>query len=97
MDGSGRRLGLDEGHTRIFGVDPPTHSASQAALKVSVRKFFADEDWDSLMRVLLSATPEHTAFQAETRIRRPSAEVRYCLIAGSAKFDAEGRLPASTA
>jgi two-component sensor histidine kinase/DNA-binding response OmpR family regulator len=82
------RWAWDEGHSRIFGIDPPFGFSGQ----IEVRKFFRDEDWAILERAFDEASEQRNTFQTELRIQRASGEMRTCLIAAAASFDRSGRL-----
>lgn len=82
------RWAWDEGHSRIFGIDPPFGFSGQT----EVRKFFRDEDWAILERAFDGASEQKNTFQTELRIQRASGEMRTCLIAAAASFDRSGRL-----
>jgi two-component sensor histidine kinase/CheY-like chemotaxis protein len=82
------RWAWDEGHSRIFGIDPPFRFAGQ----IEVRKFFRDEDWAVLKQAFDGATEQKSTFQTELRIQRASGEMRSCLIAAAASFDRSGQL-----
>ncbi len=85
---SDNRWVWDEGHSRIFGLDPPTRFSGS----MKVGAFFNEADWALLQAVIVRATPTNNTFQSEMRIARSSGEVRYCVVSTAVSFDAEGKL-----
>ena len=78
----------DEGHSRIFGMEPAVRFSGP----IDVRRFFRDEDWQVLRHAFDGATATNNTFQTELSIQRISGEMRSCIIAAGASFDAEGKL-----
>jgi PAS domain S-box-containing protein len=78
----------DEGHSRIFGIDPPERYSGHAR----IQQFFRDPDWDLLQSFIAKATPENNTFQTEMLIQRENGDVRYCLVSTAAMFDGAGNL-----
>ena len=78
----------DEGHSRIFGIDPPERFSGHAR----IRQFFRDADWDVLQSFINRATPENNTFQTELLIQRENGDARYCLVSTAAMFDSGGKL-----
>lgn len=77
----------DEGHSRIFGLDPPARYSGAA----NVSAYFNEHDWALLQSVIAHANPQNNTFQAEMRIRRGSGEVRTCLVSTAVTFGADGK------
>jgi len=78
----------DEGHSRIFGIDPPERVSG----RTRIRQFFRDPDWDLLQSFIARATPEKNTFQTELLIQRENGDFRYCLVSTAAMFDKDGKL-----
>ncbi|HTW33006.1 MAG TPA: response regulator [Rhizomicrobium sp.] len=78
----------DEGHSRIFGIEPPERYSGRARIK----QFFRDPDWDLLQSFIAKATPENNSFQTEMLIQRANGDIRYCLVSTAAMFDGRGGL-----
>jgi two-component sensor histidine kinase/DNA-binding response OmpR family regulator len=78
----------DEGQCRICGVEPGAFVPTID----NVRALVHPEDWCALQNVLAHASPTENSYQAELRVLRPDGEKRWCLIAASAGFTAEGKL-----
>jgi two-component sensor histidine kinase/DNA-binding response OmpR family regulator len=76
----------DEGHSRIFGIEPPLRYSGPA----QVSAFFNEADWALLRSVVDRATPENNTFQCEMRVRRNSGEVRYCVVSTAVTFGEGG-------
>ena len=78
----------DEGHSRIFGLEPPIRFSGS----MKVGAFFNEADWALLQAVIVRATPTKNTFQSEMRIARSNGEVRYCVVSTAVSFDADGKL-----
>jgi len=78
----------DDGHYRIFGVDPATFTPTIDTVKPFVRA----EDWARLREILGSASADSSFYQTEFLVLRNNGEQRWCIGSASANFDAGGRL-----
>jgi PAS domain S-box-containing protein len=78
----------DEGQYRIFGVDRETFNISGASLQALV----VPEDWARLVDAFAAVSRGESANQQEIRIRRPSGELRWCVVSATATLDESGRL-----
>lgn len=78
----------DEGHSRIFGIDPPERFSGVAGASA----LFNETDWDFLGSAVSRATPGNNTFQSEMRVRRANGETRYCVVSTVASFDALGKI-----
>jgi two-component sensor histidine kinase/DNA-binding response OmpR family regulator len=78
----------DEGHSRIFGIDPPARFSGSA----KISQFFRDGDWDVLQAAIENATPEKNTFQTEMRVPRNDGGVRSCRVSTAVTFDGAGRM-----
>ena len=85
-DAAGGVLSWDEGQHRIFGVDPGSFKVTPE----SVRELIHPED-RSRLRAALAEVKEDT-YQTEFRVLRPGGELRWCIGAVAASFDANRRV-----
>jgi PAS domain S-box-containing protein len=85
-DAVGGVLSWDEGQHRIFGVDPESFTVTPE----TVRALVHPEDRERL-RAALAEVKEDT-YQTEFRVLRPGGEVRWCVGAVAASFDAKRRV-----
>jgi len=85
-DAVGGVLSWDEGQHRIFGVDPGSFKATPE----SVRELIHPED-RARLRAALAEVKEDT-YQTEFRVLRPGGELRWCIGAVAASFDANRRV-----
>lgn len=68
----------DDGHYRIFGVEP----RSFAVTAENVRALIHPDDWDAMQTALDHLFNKREPYQMEFRVRRANGEIRWC--AGSA-------------
>ncbi|MEW6453469.1 MAG: response regulator [Pseudomonadota bacterium] len=68
----------DDGHYRIFGVEP----GSFAVTAENVRALIHPDDWDAMQTALDHLFNKREPYQMEFRVRRANGEIRWC--AGSA-------------
>jgi len=85
-DAVGGVLSWDEGQYRIFGVDPESFEVTLE----NVRALIHPEDRE-LLRAALAEVKEDT-YQTEFRVLRPGGELRWCVGAVAAGFDANRRV-----
>ncbi len=78
------RFGWDDGHYRIFGVDPATFDLTADNVRVLVHP----EDWKHLQDAIKPAAPDAPSFQSEFRVCRPNGELRWCIGTAVASVDA---------
>jgi PAS domain S-box-containing protein len=74
----------DEGHCRIFGVDPRTFAVTPE----SVRALVHPEDLERLEQALRRISADAQSYQTEFRVRRPGGELRWCIGTAAATLDA---------
>ncbi|MBL6852055.1 MAG: response regulator [Alphaproteobacteria bacterium] len=87
-DVANKRWNWDEGQARIFGSDTPAKEFSLASLKPLIHP----DDYQPLINLVNSMTPDSATRQVEVRIVRPTGEERVCFVVAAATFDMEGRL-----
>src|SRR5437763_3211469 len=78
------RFAWDDGHYRIFGVDPKDFDVTVD----NVRTLVHPDDWKHLQNAIKPTTPHSPAFQAEFRVCRPNGELRWCIGTQVASMDA---------
>lgn len=78
----------DDGHYRIFGVEP----GSFAVTAENVRALIHPDDWDSMQTALDHLFNKHEAYQAEFRVRRANGEIRWCAGSAAPTVDETGRV-----
>jgi len=87
-DVANKRWSWDAGQARIFGVDIPATEFSLATLKPLIHP----DDYQPLIDLVDTMTPDSATRQAEIRILRPNGEERACFVVAAATFDADGTL-----
>jgi PAS domain S-box-containing protein len=78
----------DEGHCRIFGVDPNNFKVTPER----VRALLDPEDWDRLTHAWSEGVLTSRSYESEFRVRRPSGEVRWCIGTAVATVDEKNRI-----
>jgi len=78
----------DEGQYGIFGVDRESFKISRASLQALVDP----EDWAKMLEAFGQMLKGESTSQIEIRIRRPSGELRWCVVSATATFDEAGKL-----
>ena len=78
----------DEGHSRIFGIEPPCPFSGHT----DVSRYISEADGEMLKAAVAAATPGNNTFQREFRLVREDNDVRSCLVSTVATFDPEGRI-----
>ena len=78
----------DEGHCRIFGVDPNNFKVTPER----IRAFLDPEDWERLTHAWSEGTLESCTYETEFRVHRPNGEVRWCTGTAVATFDDHNRI-----
>ena len=87
------RWSWDEGHCRIFGLDPKSFGDDGIAPTGDlIRSFFQEEDWAALSSDMADLSPERSTLQREVRVLRAQRELRYCVVSAAGTFDTAGRL-----
>ncbi|HEY1962614.1 MAG TPA: response regulator [Rhizomicrobium sp.] len=87
------RWAWDEGHCRIFGLDPKSLGGDGIAPSGDlIRSFFNEEDWAALSQDMSELTPEHSTLQREVRVLRAQREQRFCVVSAAGTFDETGKL-----
>src|SRR5580698_3492807 len=78
----------DEGHYRIFGVEPSNFTPTVE----SVRPFVRPEDWGRLQEILVAASAKARFYQTEFLVLRQNGEQRWCIGSANATFDGAGAI-----
>ena len=78
----------DEGHCRIFGVEP----ASFIVTPERVRALLDPEDWERLTHAWSEGALTARSYETEFRVRRPNGEVRWCIGTAAATVDDKNRI-----
>ncbi len=79
----------DEGHCRIFGVDPASFEVNLD----SVGQIVHPQDLDRLKKMVADfSSGGAQAFQTEFRVFRPDGEVRWCFGTAAPTLDGDGRV-----
>jgi PAS domain S-box-containing protein len=78
----------DEGHFRIFGVDPETFSVTPA----NVQALLHSDDIGQLHKAMILFNRGAKSYQTEFRIKRPDGEIRWCVGTAAATVDKTGRV-----
>jgi two-component sensor histidine kinase/CheY-like chemotaxis protein len=83
----------DEGHSRIFGLDPksldPENLTQGGDL---IRSFFNEQDWVGLTQTMAHLTPDESTLRREVSIVRADGHLRGCVVSAAGSFDTEGKL-----
>ncbi|HTK79381.1 MAG TPA: response regulator [Rhizomicrobium sp.] len=87
------RWSWDEGHCRIFGLDPKSFD-SQVFVPSGdlIRSFFHEEDWIKLRGTMDGLTRSRGTFQDEIRIVRADGRLRWCVVSAAGTFDVDDKL-----
>ncbi|HEY1638169.1 MAG TPA: response regulator [Rhizomicrobium sp.] len=92
-DVSEDRWSWDEGHCRIFGLEPEAAGAQMVVPGGEViRSFFDEAGWAELIQALSQITPENSTFQCEVCIVRVDGNLRWCVISAAGSFDTTGKV-----
>jgi PAS domain S-box-containing protein len=78
----------DEGHCRIFGVDPRTFKPTLE----NVAPLVHPEDMHRLREMFAAFTGGSQSFQTELRVIRPDGELRWCFGTAAPALDDQGRI-----
>ena len=78
----------DEGHSRIFGIDPPVRF--QGPMRAGA--YFCEADWALLQSVVARTSPTNNTVQSEMRISRRNGEIRDCIVSTAVGFGVDGKL-----
>jgi PAS domain S-box-containing protein len=78
----------DEGHYRIFGVDPDEFEVTPE----NVRALLHPDDIEELSKAMKQFAQGAQSYEAQFRIRRPDGEIRWCVGAAAASMDANKRI-----
>ena len=82
----------DEGHYRIFGVDPESFIPTLE----TVRPFVRAEDYQRLQEILGAASSDARFYQTEFLVQRQNGEQRWCIGSAAATFDTDGTIASIT-
>ena len=88
-----QRWSWDEGHCRIFGLDPQSFN-SQVFVPSSelIRAFFYEPDWSRMRDAIEGLTRAQSTLRQELRVIRADGCVRNCIVSAAGTFDAQDRL-----
>jgi len=78
----------DEGHYRIFGVDPQDFSLTPESIRTRIHS----DDWHNLQIGFERMAKEGDAHQLEFRVLRPDGQVRWCVGSAAATIDKDNRV-----
>ena len=78
----------DEGHYRIFGVDPKNFAVTPESIRTRIHS----DDWHKLQIGFERMAKEGHAHQLEFRVLRPDGQVRWCVGSAAATFDKDRRV-----
>lgn len=78
----------DEGHYRIFGVDPESFIVSPENIRTRIHS----DDWHHLQIGLERLSKEGRAHQLEFRVLRPDGQVRWCVGSAAATVGKDKRV-----
>src|SRR6185437_10065009 len=82
------RWSWDEGHCRIFGLDPKCFSSQSITPSGDlIRSFFDENDWSVLTHAIAQLTREQGTFQREVCIVRADGHLRWCVVSAAGSFD----------
>lgn len=84
---TGRYL-WDEGHYRIFGVDPKDFVVTPENIRTRIHS----DDWHNLQSGFERMTRDGRAHQLEFRVLRPDGQVRWCVGSAAATVDKDKRV-----
>jgi two-component sensor histidine kinase/CheY-like chemotaxis protein len=87
------RWSWDEGHCRIFGLQPEASGAQMVVPGGDViRSFFDETGWAELSQALSQITAENSTFQREVCIVGADGHLRWCVISAAGSFDAQEKV-----
>jgi len=88
-----QRWSWDEGHCRIFGLDPQSFN-SQVFVPSSelIRSFFHEPDWSRMRDAIEGLNRAQSTLRQELRVIRADGCVRTCIVSAAGTFDAQDRL-----
>jgi len=78
----------DEGHCRIFGVDPNNFKVTPER----IRAFLDPDDWERLTHAWSEGVLNTRSYETEFRVHRPNGEVRWCIGTAVAAVDDKNRI-----
>jgi PAS domain S-box-containing protein len=78
----------DEGHYRIFGVDPQKFTVTSENIRTRIHK----DDWHNLQNAFERIAQEGHAHQMEFRVQRPDGQIRWCVGSAAATLDKYNRV-----
>jgi PAS domain S-box-containing protein len=78
----------DEGHYRIFGVDPQDFSVTPENIRTRIHS----DDWHHLQISLERMAKDGHAHQVEFRVLRPNGQVRWCVGSAAATVDKDNQV-----
>jgi PAS domain S-box-containing protein len=78
----------DEGHYRIFGVDPKEFAVTPENIRTRIHT----DDWRKLQYAFERMTKEGRSHQMEFRVQRPDGQIRWCVGSAAATLDKYNRV-----
>lgn len=78
----------DEGHYRIFGVDPKEFAVTPENIRTRIHS----DDWRKLQYAFERMTKEGRSHQMEFRVQRPDGQIRWCVGSAAATLDKYNRV-----
>ncbi len=78
----------DDGHYRIFGVDPQNFMVTPESIRTRIHS----EDWHNLQIGFERMAKEGHAHQLEFRVLRPDGQVRWCVGSAAASVDKDNQV-----
>ncbi len=87
------RWSWDEGHCRIFGLDPKSFN-SQVFVPSGdlIRSFFQQNDWADLTQTMARLDSGQSTFQREVSIVRADGQLRWCVVSAAGTFESNETL-----
>ena len=78
----------DDGHYRIFGVDPQNFAVTPESIRTRIHS----DDWHNLQSGFERMRKDGRAHQLEFRVLRPDGQVRWCVGSAAATVDKNNRV-----
>ena len=78
----------DDGHYRIFGVDPQNFVVTPESIRLRIHS----DDWHNLQTGFERMRKDGRAHQLEFRVLRPDGQIRWCVGSAAATVDKDNRV-----